>query len=149
MKDIDSFKKEYSFLSNFYIYSFYYRGWYWKSVEHCFQAHKTLDDAEFDLTQYSDTPAKAKRLGRECTLREDWGSVKDTVMYMSVLCKFSQNVILKRKLLETGTKYLKEGNYWHDNYWGDCFCERCNDINGKNRLGGILMDVRMVLGYYR
>jgi predicted NAD-dependent protein-ADP-ribosyltransferase YbiA (DUF1768 family) len=63
-------------------------------------------------------------------------------MYEICYAKFSQNVELKEKLLATGNKHLIEGTYWHDNCWGDCYCEDCVDIVGENRLGEILMEIR-------
>ncbi len=141
---IESFRKEYRFLSNFYKRAFYHRGLRWETSEHFFQAHKTKDYDEFDKILIADTPSKAKRLGRKCSLRSDWDDVKDDIMYMAVLCKFSQNPILKRKLLETGERYLIEGNTWHDNYWGNCTCDKCNTY-GRNKLGLILMKVRDII----
>jgi hypothetical protein len=35
-----------------------------------------------------------------------------------------------------------EGNNWHDNTWGNCLCDKCKGIEGKNLLGNILMQVR-------
>jgi len=63
-------------------------------------------------------------------------------MYDIVYNKFSQNEDLKEKLLNTGEIYLEEGNWWHDNYWGQCNCYRCRNIHGLNKLGKILMQVR-------
>jgi len=31
---------------------------------------------------------------------------------------------------------------WHDNYWGNCYCFKCKDIKGVNKLGEPLMDIR-------
>jgi hypothetical protein len=46
------------------------------------------------------------------------------------------------KLLQTGKSVLVEGNDFHDNVWGNCTCPRCKDIEGENRLGRALMDLR-------
>ena len=36
-----------------------------------------------------------------------------------------------------------EGEYrWLSNFWGNCTCPRCRDIDGQNWLGRILMVVR-------
>ena len=56
--------------------------------------------------------------------------------------KFSQTPILGSWLKETYPKLLIEGNYWHDNYWGQCKCNRCTRYKGRNTLGKILMQVR-------
>ena len=42
---------------------------------------------------------------------------------------------------------LIEGNYWHDNYWGNCLCPKCKEIEGQNQLGKILMKVRSTLSH--
>lgn len=49
---------------------------------------------------------------------------------------------LRIKLLNTGKEFLKEGNFWHDNIWSDCSCERCKNITGQNNLGRLLMKIR-------
>ena len=67
--------------------------------------------------------------------------VKDKVMLNFLRIKF-MNAELRDKLLETGDSVLIEGNTWHDNYWGNCSCAKCKDIEGKNMLGRLLMQVR-------
>ena len=138
---IDKFKGEYEFLSNFYNSEIIYEGISYPTVEHAFQAAKTLNINERIVISKLDTPGKAKRAGRKCNLREDWEVVKYDVMYQCIRLKF-QNPELKKLLLETNHKYLIEGTTWHDNYWGDCSCEKCKDIHGNNQLGKTLMQVR-------
>ena len=58
------------------------------------------------------------------------------------LTAFKQNILARETLLGTSTKELVEGNYWHDNVWGDCSCEKCKNIKGQNLLGKQLMQVR-------
>jgi predicted NAD-dependent protein-ADP-ribosyltransferase YbiA (DUF1768 family) len=53
-----------------------------------------------------------------------------------------QDPKLRAMLLATGNEELIEGNTWHDNTWGDCSCDACKDIEGKNMLGKLLMKVR-------
>ena len=92
-----------------------------------------------------DNPAAAKSLGRKIKMRPDWDEIKDDHMRRVIHAKFSQNEDLKQRLLATGDEILVEGNSWHDNYWGDCHCPKCREIQGKNRLGTILMEVRSEL----
>jgi ribA/ribD-fused uncharacterized protein len=87
-------------------------------------------------------PGEAKRIGRAVTLRPDWEAVKDRVMWTGLVAKFSQHRDIRQLLVGTGLAILIEGNYWHDNYWGDCVCERCSEIPGKNMLGEELMMLR-------
>lgn len=138
---IDSFSNQYEFMSNFYNAPVIYEGLIYRNNEAAFQAHKLTNKEERKkFCVYS--PSKAKLEGRNCKLREDWEDVKYQVMYDIVKAKFTQNVNLKTQLLATGTEELIEGNWWHDNCWGDCSCDRCKDIKGQNNLGKILMKVR-------
>jgi ribA/ribD-fused uncharacterized protein len=138
---INKFDEEYAFLSNFYECPVEYNGIKYKNSEAAFHAQKTLNVAErYQFASLS--PSESKKLGRKITLRKDWEQVKDKIMYEICFAKFSQNEDLKEKLLATGDEYLEEGTYWHDNCWGNCYCEKCKDIVGENRLGEILMEIR-------
>lgn len=132
---IANFVKENAFLSNFYMKPFEVNGVMWPSVEHYFQAMKTLDIDDRERIRTVATPSEAKRLGRKVTLREDWPIVKQSVMYTALLYKFSDPE-LKQMLLETGHEYLMEGNTWGDIYWG------VHNGGGANMLGVLLMFVR-------
>lgn len=135
MNKIAEFRGKYFFLSNFYDAKVEYNGLSFLNNEAAFQAQKVLDNktkARFCHLP----PNNAKSLGRHVTLRNDWESVKDNIMYEIVLNKFSQNIDLQEKLLATGDAILVEGNTWNDTYWGVC-----NGV-GKNMLGRILMGVR-------
>ena len=138
---INSFTGKYAFLSNFsQSYGAY------PTVEHRYQAAKTLDAIEADSIMMCPTPGGAKRLGRSVTMRPDWDDIKLDVMYQLVLQKFGHDRVLKIKLLATGNAELVEGNYWHDNYWGECRCLKCKEnITPQNHLGRILMRVRREL----
>ena len=56
--------------------------------------------------------------------------------------KFTQHPDLGDKLRLTGKVLLEEGNRWHDNFWGNCRCQECDDVEGRNILGKLLMKVR-------
>lgn len=138
---IKEFKGRYSFLSNFYEKEITYNGITYLNNEAAFQAQKTLDESV--RTEFSNlSPKEAKRKGRRVSLRPNWEEVKDDIMYEVCLTKFFGDPMLLDLLHRTSPKQLIEGNYWHDNYWGDCSCEKCKDIGGKNKLGKILMDIR-------
>ena len=132
---IDSFKGEYFFLSNFYPTKIKYNGIQYLNNEAAFQAQKctTMEDRiKFSYLN----PSDAKRLGRRIILRNDWESVKISIMREIVFEKFKQNPHLTEKLLDTGNIYLEEGNNWGDRIWGTV-----NGV-GRNELGKILMEVR-------
>lgn len=144
---INKFDGEYAFLSNFYPSEIIYgideegKAICAKTVEHAFQAAKAknTDEALEILTAWS--PGQAKKWGRRCVIRPDWDEIKNSVMHNYVNRKFAIPE-LREKLLATGKEYLEEGNYWHDNYWGVCYCERCQGEIGQNNLGKILMTIR-------
>lgn len=88
-------------------------------------------------------PASAKRFGRNVAIPTNWDKTRDDVMRRVVMAKFEQNEDLKQRLLETGTQLIEEDTTsWHDNYWGNCHCPKCQNIPGQNRLGTILMETR-------
>jgi ribA/ribD-fused uncharacterized protein len=142
MGKITQFTNDHGFLSNFYYAPFSFAGYVWPTVEHAFQAYKTTNLVEKEEIRRAETPGAAKKLGRKVTLREDWEEVKDDVMWLCLLAKFSQNEDLASRLKQTEDAELVEGNSWHDNYWGDCSCNACSPIKGDNKLGQLLMEVR-------
>ena len=137
---INCFDGKYMFLSNFYNASCVFEGNFYPTVEHAFQAAKTLIPEEREEIRKADTPGKAKRMGRAVTLRPDWEEVKTDVMRQCLRSKFSF-LPLAIDLINTGDAELIEGNYWHDNTWGSCTCEKCGN-KGENRLGKLLMEIR-------
>ena len=144
---IDDFRGKYRFLSNFYrcdieFPAFAGRDLKFNSSEAAFQAMKCAN--LFHMMQFtgSISPFAAKRLGRRVQIRPDWEDIKFDVMRKIVEAKFIQNPQLMDKLVETYPAILIEANTWHDNTWGNCTCEKCADICGKNWLGSILMSIR-------
>ena len=138
---ISCFDKEWAFLSNFYESEIEFEGIVYPTNEHFFQAMKTLDIDERRAIANALTPGKAKRMGRRVTLRSDWEEAKEEVMFLGLCLKFADDQ-LADWLLETGDEELVEGTTWHDNEWGNCTCEKCKNIPGKNKLGKLLMKVR-------
>ena len=141
--DIMAFNGEYSFLSNFWEsrqHPIWYQATSYKTVEHAYQAAKTLNSEEAFWIQSALSPGIAKRRGNKVTLRPDWEKVKPDIMAVLVEIKFNYPD-LAEKLVETFPRYLAEGNPWGDRFWGI-------DIHtgiGQNRLGRILMIRRDVL----
>jgi ribA/ribD-fused uncharacterized protein len=136
---IDSFQGEYRFLSNFWPAEVVYEGLRYPTVEHAYQAAKTLDLDERRRIAALATPAEAKRVGRGPAPRPDWERVKFAVMEACVGDKFARHAELREALLATGDAWLEEGNTWGDRVWGVYRGE------GENRLGRILMKVRAEL----
>lgn len=138
---ITDFRGKYTFLSNFFPSPFIYDGIEYPTNEHFFQAMKTEDSVQRRLISEARTPGLAKRMGRKAVLRPNWGEIKLDIMLYGLKKKF-QDPALAAKLRTTHPKRLIEGNWWHDNYWGDCSCTKCKDIPGHNMLGVLLEIVR-------
>jgi len=138
---INRFEGEYFFLSNFYPAELTIGDITYHSSEAAYQSMKTDDDI-IRRRFASYTAAEAKRIGRSIPLREDWEEIKFDVMKMVVSAKFDQHPELAQMLIDTGNETLIEGNWWHDNIYGNCSCEKCIIIEGQNMLGKILMEER-------
>ncbi|MEK0367600.1 MAG: NADAR domain-containing protein, partial [Nitrosopumilus sp.] len=145
---IDTFDGEYAFMSNFHSSTIYWDNERWPTLEHAFQAAKSTDSEVQKIIRNADTPGEAKKLGRKVRLSfcKDWDEYKLEVMQELVEKKFLQDINLTKALLNTKEAKLTEGNYWHDNFWGDCYCKKCSSIKGLNNLGKILMATRKKLG---
>jgi ribA/ribD-fused uncharacterized protein len=138
---IDRFSGPYLFLSNFYPCCLKYQDRIWLTVEHAYQASKTLNSKEQEEIRLASSPWIAKKLGKKVTIRQGWDLMKLNTMRSLVELKFKQNERLTLLLLSTRSKTLVEGNYWHDSYWG---VDLVTGI-GENWLGKILMEVRGTL----
>jgi ribA/ribD-fused uncharacterized protein len=134
-REINGFFGEFRFLSNFYPALVIFEGRVYPTVEHAYQAAKTLDDEARKEICYSKTPKLAKHLGYKAKLREDWNTIKVSIMRELLEKKFSTDEF--RRALDT-TKGFKliERNNWGDVYWGVC-----NGV-GENTLGKLLMEIR-------
>ena len=132
---IDKFEGQYEFLSNFYPSAITDGNIIFPTVEHFFQAAKTVNMDDYNMIAAAETPGRAKRLGKRVELREDWEQVKDDIMLEALHKKFADG-FLRDKLLATGDEELVEGNEWNDMYWGVCAGV------GKNKLGKMLMQIR-------
>lgn len=118
------------------------------SVEHAFQAAKSLDmNDRLAIGTRIPMARDAKIYGGTVQLRPGWDRIKFAIMLDLVRQKFTNSLPLRSLLLGTDGMLI-EGNYWHDNEWGVCTCNTCRDkyrragINQENLLGKILMQVR-------
>lgn len=136
MNTIDKFEGTHRYLSNFWASSVELDGESYRSVEHAYQAAKTVDLTHRKKIQEAYTPNDAKKLGRKVPLRAGWEEMKVSCMAYLVWMKFSTHTDLGIKLIATGDAELIEGNWWGDVFWGVC------NGQGQNMLGKILMQVR-------
>jgi ribA/ribD-fused uncharacterized protein len=106
------------------------------SVEHAFQAAKTLRADERQRIRACPTAAEAKQTGRHLTLRPDWDTTKLGVMEQLLRQKFTTHAALREQLKSTRPRLLVEENTWGDTFWGVC------KGLGENHLGRLLMAIR-------
>jgi ribA/ribD-fused uncharacterized protein len=130
-------------LSNFYPQGIEEGGVSWPTVEHYFQAQKFTGDehAEYrERIRTAGSPQHAKTLGRttKLAIRTDWDAIRDSVMLSALRRKFAHPK-LRTILLSTKKRHLIENSPF-DSYWGIGRRGR-----GKNRLGTLLMQVRIEL----
>ncbi len=123
-------------LSNFYLCKVNIDGREYKTVEHYYQSEKALNPVDKARIMLAESPAKARRLGRQVKMRSDWDDVKDQIMYKGVKAKFTQNPEARAYLLATGDRYLVEDASFSP-YWGSG-----HDGMGKNKMGKLLMQIR-------
>jgi ribA/ribD-fused uncharacterized protein len=116
------------------------------TIEHAYQAAKTLDPTWRLAIANAASPHQAKVLGRVIDKRPDlkrldWFNIDLDVMYHLLQQKFGDKHYFGRMLLNTGYADLVERNHWHDCFWGVCTCS-AHYGKGENHLGILLMIVR-------
>lgn len=136
---IDSFQNEYRFLSNFYpcerpLFDRFEISY--PTVEHAYQAAKTLDKEQRKVIAAQSRPGLAKFLGKSIKLRDDWNTIRVPSMACFLTQKFANDTVLARKLVATFPHELVEGNTWGDTFWGVC------NGKGQNILGKLLEQLR-------
>ena len=132
---INDFRGDYRWLSNFHLVDVELDGVRYPSTEHAYQAAKTIDAAQRESIRVLPTCGMAKRAGQRVTLRADWEQVKRDVMLDLQRQKY-RSPELRKLLLGTSDAELVEGNTWGDTYWGVC-----RGV-GENWLGRLIMQVR-------
>lgn len=137
IKIIDRFIKEngYEFLSNFYPSIIRFDGLLYPTVEHAYQASKTIDQNLRKIISKISNPIETKKIGKTLKLRENWEEIKVDIMKNLIREKF-HNPFLGYLLIKTGNNKLIMKNFWNDKFWGIY-----NGI-GENWLGRILEEVR-------
>jgi len=103
-------------------------GHLYPTVEHAYQAAKSLSAEDHLRIRLEPSPGNAKALGRQIRIRSDWERIKLSVMNLLLHMKFA-DPRLSQQLLDTGDAVLIEYNTWGDTYWGIC------QGTGENHLG--------------
>jgi ribA/ribD-fused uncharacterized protein len=125
------------FLSNFWPVQVDFEGILYPSVEHAYQAAKTLNPTERDQIRSAATAGAAKRLGRAVDIRPDWDDALRLKVMRPLLVQKFLTEPLQKWLLLTGDVQIYEGNTWGDTFWG-----KIPNGTGMNHLGRMIMEIR-------
>jgi hypothetical protein len=125
---------------------FLYQWVEYRTVENFYQAMKLpRDRVDLRAEIAAMSPFESKKAIRDKSKypwREDWTKEESIkVMDYALRKKFTRTSSWGRKLLET-TDEIVETNNWHDNFWGNCICDKCKDKVGENHLGLLLTSLR-------
>lgn len=135
---ISGFQGEHRWLSNFWAAKVSLAGVEYPTVEHAYQAAKTMDPVMREEIRACSTPHEAKAMSKQLKPRPDWDEIRVGVMRDLLLQKFSQ-VRMRSLLLATENSELIESNTWGDVFWGVC------RGRGENMLGKLIMEIRSSL----
>ena len=138
-------------LSNYYKCSFTHGNRMYSSIEQAYQHLKSLHFQDTETAakiMRTDDPAEAKRLSFEIRnfKRDQWDDKRYEIMLQLTRSKFTQNAMMAKELLSTGTKTIGESG--KHTYFAVGLSITSKDIlkqnlwTGKSKLGTILMSVR-------
>jgi hypothetical protein len=138
--------------SNFYETEFELDGLKYKSAEHAYQGikAKTFGDEEaFEKVIKAKSAQSAKAAGKKVKdyKEETWKEKKDEIMKTVLRAKFTQNLELRKKLLDSGDKVIANADS-RDKYWGigtsanTSMAKDPAKWKGENKLGKILEELR-------
>ena len=142
--------------SNFYETTFTLDGVDYKSAEHAFQAVKAKtfgDEVHFSKILKAKSAQSAKSFGKKVVGFKDdvWTpEKKEDIMKQVVRAKFTQNLDLRKKLVDSGDKILANADS-RDKFWGvgtsanTAIAKDPAKWKGENKLGKMLMELRTEL----
>lgn len=127
-------------LDNFSACGVTYKGDYYPTAEHAYQAAKFDQEELCKRIREASSPYAAKSLAHEAChkqhKRKDWDDVKVSIMLQILTAKIEQHDVVKHALLATKALQIVE-NSPTDSFWG-----RGKDWNGLNMLGRLWMALR-------
>ena len=128
-------------------YPYTYQGITYKTSENFYQAMKipkNRADLRAEIAAMGPYEAKkAIRDKKKYPWRADWTKeLSLKVMEFILKVKFAVGTNWEEGLILTDDEDIIEVNNWHDNFWGNCICDKCADKPGLNHLGRILMKIR-------
>lgn len=143
------------YLSQWYISPFIFNNIEYNCCEQYMMSEKAKlfnDDESYKLIMNAKEPKEHKKLGRLVKNFDEikWNKYAEQIVFDGNYAKFTQNLELKKKLIDTNDKIIIECSPY-DNIWGnglnisDTLKTNIYDWKGKNKLGNILMKVRDII----
>ena len=129
----------YYFLNNCYTSTIVYKNLIYSNLQSAYEAQKE-PNSMYRLKYTAIDGYAAIKLSKTIT---NVKQVSIKTFYDLLKIKFS-SLDMKQKLLLTDDKDILYLNQYHDNYFGSCTCEKCNN-KGKNLLGKLLVKLRTEL----
>ena len=114
----------------------------YNSIEHAYVSAKSNDPEWQIYCQTETNPIKVKKQGRALQLPDNWNTLKIQIMKECINQKYNQEPY-HTLLMSTGTKYIQEGNWWNDTFWGVDL--KTDPPIGQNLLGKLIMEKRSSL----
>ena len=114
-----------------------YQGMTFNTPEHFYMAMKTTEIVLRRKISNLPTPAQAKKFGRTLQLRPDWNEYRLDIMEYALRYKFGPGTKWLERLRRENGPFI-ELNYWHDNFWGHCICNKCKAKIHHNHLGKLI-----------
>lgn len=138
---IKFYPRKYYVFCNFSSFAVEWQGALWMTPEHAYQAAHFDDPEIIETIKNARSAHDAKKLMDKYQDRKlpNWHDIKLDVMEDILRAKLAQHPYVKKKLLETGDKYIVE-NSPKDSFWG-----WGPNKDGHNHLGKIWMKLRSEL----
>ena len=128
-------KAEYGWLSNFWRSSEKVGTDIYPTNEHFYQSEKAINESDRVRIRDLPSPYDALVAGRSLEqIKPDWPTLMIPTMYTGLVAKYTQNLTLKGKLLDTLNHEIHEDS--HHPFWG---------LHGQDHLGRLIMRVRTEL----
>jgi len=144
------YESEFTAVVNGNVYTFF-------CAEQFMMAYKALvfgDKASFAKIMHAKSPAECKRLGRQVAgfIEAVWNAIAEDVVATGNLYKFTQNDLLREKLMADRGYILVEASYW-DKKWGtgmnfdatERHITTTGSVPGGNLLGKCIMRARNMI----